>query len=441
MKKLFGLKGLRIAAAAVVLILTGIAFYGGSGAVAGIFHFQFAPALMRCFAAFSAGALATVLAILVLTLLFGRIYCSMFCPFGILQDLILIFSRKKSRVIPNLPRLRYAVAGIVFGLLFCGWSAGLLLLDPYTNFGRIAGAFTSGGFVPLVIIFALVLWKRRIYCTAICPVGTLLGLTAKFSVFRPLIQKGCVKCGKCARLCPAGCIDVKSGTIDSERCLRCMNCIAGCPLGKIRFERKKSEEIPVDESRRAFLVNGGVLLAGLAAGALLARTGLGKLEEFARKFRILPPGAGSAKRFAAKCTGCQLCTKNCPEKIIVPAKGAAGPVSLDLSRGSCRFDCNKCSRVCPTGAIRPLTLATKQKTKIAEAHFNPQNCIVFQDDEECGKCAAVCPTHAITLRKNGTPRGVNLKLCIGCGACQEICPAPEKAMTVHEIEKQILLEN
>ena len=133
--------------------------------------------------------------------------------------------------------------------------------------------------------------------------------------------------------------------------------------------------------------------------------------------------------------------KNCPEKIIVPAKGTAEPVSLDLSRGSCRFDCNKCSRVCPTGAIRPLTLAAKQKTKIAEAHFNPQNCIVFQDDEECGKCAAVCPTHAITLRKNGTPRGVNLKLCIGCGACQEICPAPEKAMTVHEIEKQILLEN
>ena len=242
---------LRIAVAAVVLILTGIAFYGGGRTVAEILHFQFGPALMRCFAAFSAGALAAVLAILVLTLLFGRIYCSVFCPFGILQDLILVFSRRKNCKVPNLPGVRYAVAGIVFGLLFCGWSAGFLLLDPYTNAGRIAGAFTAGGFVPLIIILALVLWKRRIYCTAICPVGTLLGLTAKFSIFRPVIQEGCVKCGKCARLCPAGCIDVKSGAIDNERCLRCMNCIAGCPFSKIRFEMKKTEEIPVNGSRRA----------------------------------------------------------------------------------------------------------------------------------------------------------------------------------------------
>ena len=101
--------------------------------------------------------------------------------------------------------------------------------------------------------------------------------------------------------------------------------------------------------------------------------------------------------------------------------------------------CHLCVNACPTGAIRPLTLKEKQLTKIAEAKFNPRNCIVFQEEEECGRCASVCPVRAITLRGNGTPRPVNTNLCIGCGACQMVCPAPEKAMTVHEIEKQLTL--
>ena len=201
----------------------------------------------------------------------------------------------------------------------------------------------------------------------------------------------------------------------------------------------ETAETPVDPSRRAFLLRGGILVAGLAAGAVLVRTGLSRLAELPRRFGILPPGAQDAERFAAKCTSCQLCTANCPEKIIVPAPGGTGPVSLDLNRGACRFNCNLCAQLCPTGAILPLTLKEKQHTKIAEAKFNPRNCIVFQEEEECGRCASVCPVRAITLRGNGTPRPVNTNLCIGCGACQAVCPAPEKAMTVHEIEKQITL--
>lgn len=437
--RIFGWKTGRIAAAAVFLLLYGLAFSGMCAAAAPLLHAQFGPALMRCLAAFSLGALGTVLGIVLFTVLFGRFYCSVFCPFGILQDVIIFLSRRKAVSVPNLPGLRYAVAGVMLGLLFCGWSAGFLLLDPYTNAGRITGAFAAGGFVPLLVIAALAVWKKRIFCTAVCPVGTLLGLSARFGVFRLAIKGRCVKCGKCARSCPAGCIDPASGRLDNERCIRCMNCIAACPLDSIGFVLPEHKEIPVNESRRAFLINGGLLLAGAAAGAALAKAGLGKLEEFARNWKILPPGAGNAERFVSRCTGCQLCTRNCPAKIIVHAKGG-GPVSLDLSRGYCHFDCNKCSQVCPTGAIRPLTLAAKQKTKIAEAHFNPQKCIVFQNDEKCGRCAAVCPVHAVLLRKNGTPRPVKTDLCIGCGACMEICPAPEKAMTVHAIEKQIHTE-
>lgn len=241
-------------------------------------------------------------------------------------------------------------------------------------------------------------------------------------------------------MCPSGCIDPAAGTIDNERCVRCLNCLSACRLHAVKFGRPEKKAQSLDEGRRAFLVNGGILIAGLAAGLALTRAGMGKLADYARRFSILPPGAGNAERFASRCTACQLCTANCPAKIIVPAPGGDGPVSLDLNRGACSYDCNRCSQVCPTGALRPLTLQAKQKTKIAEAKLNPRLCIVFQEGEKCGKCASVCPTGAVTLRRTGAPRPVNLALCIGCGACQKICPAPGKAITVQGIEQQTLLK-
>ena len=417
----------RVIGAAIFMLLSGFAFSSFGGFVAPLLHVQFGPVLMKCFAAFSFGSLAIVLGLVLITFLFGRFYCSVMCPFGILQDIIGFVSRRKAKALPNFRKTRHAIAGIVFGLLSCGWTAGFLLLDPYSNFGRMFGAFTLGGVLPLVVITALAVWKKRIYCTTVCPVGTLLGLIAKHGIFKLAITGKCVKCGKCVKSCPAGCIDIEHGTIDNERCVRCMNCVSACPLGGVNFIGPERKTVPMDASRRKFLVAGGMLLAGAAAGIVLAKTGLGKLSEIARRFKILPPGAGDAERFAAKCTACQLCTANCPAKIIVPAPGGDGPVSLDLSHGACQYDCNKCSQVCPTGAIRPLSLEIKQKTKIAEARFNPQKCIVFQEGESCGRCANACPVHAITLRKNGASRPVNTSLCIGCGACQEVCPAtPEK---------------
>jgi ferredoxin len=221
-----------------------------------------------------------------------------------------------------------------------------------------------------------------------------------------------------------------------------MNCISVCRVHGIvfGFSEKPLPSAGPDVSRREFLIKSGILAGGFAAGILLAKTGLTRLADYAKRFRILPPGAGDAVRFMQKCTACQLCTKNCPAAVIVPAPGGDGPVSLDLEKGACAYNCNRCSQVCPTGAIRPLTLEEKRHTKIAEARFNPQNCIVFQENEPCGKCAEVCPVKAVVLRKNGTPRPVKTNLCIGCGACQQICPAPEKAMTIHAIEKQITLE-
>ncbi|MBQ7207214.1 MAG: 4Fe-4S dicluster domain-containing protein [Lentisphaeria bacterium] len=424
-------KRLRIGAGILFFLVTALTFSGTAAGCALLFKAQAGPALMRAIGNPSLGAAAVCLALVLVTLLFGRIYCAVFCPLGLLQDIVAFLSRRKAKKVRDFHILRSAVAGIVLGLLFGGVNAGFLALDPYSNFGRIAGAFTVAGAAVFVVIAALAVWKKRIFCTALCPVGTVLGLFAKAGFSRLIIGEKCLKCGKCEKLCPAGCIDVSRGVIDNGRCVRCFDCLAACPVNSISLEIGKNDL--ADGSRRRFLISGGILLAGLAAGAAAARTGL---FEAARKLKILPPGAGDPGRFTKKCTACLLCAVNCPSKIIVPAKYGAGPVELDLSRGSCNWDCARCSRICPTGALPFLSLAEKRKIKIAEANFDPRKCIAFQEGTPCGRCAKACPTGAVVLRKNGTPRPVKTDLCVGCGACQEACPAAPKAITVHAVEKQ-----
>jgi len=438
-KKLLKWNLLRVFCAALFMAVAVGGFFAVSGRLVGIFHWQAAPALLSLAAGGALGAAVAAGAIVVVTLLFGRFYCSFFCPFGIFQDFVGWVARAKRRQVPNLGWLRYAIFGLTAGMLAGGWTTGLLLFDPYSNSGRMAIAFLSGGFVVALVIIALVVWKKRVYCTAICPVGTFLGLLAKFGVSRLRFTEKCVKCGQCVKVCKTGCLDPKAGTVDNERCVRCLNCLTVCRFGGIRLGAAKAA-VPTDVSRRAFLINGGIVIAGAAAGAALAKTGMGKLLDILHlRDLVPPPGAGSLERFASKCTACCLCVENCPGRVIAPAPGGIGPVRMEFSRGFCRYNCNRCSNVCPTGALMPLTKEVKQRTKIAEARFDARNCIVFQEGTPCGKCADACPTGAIRLRKNGTPRPVDAAKCIGCGACQFVCPAVDKAMRVEPIEEQQLL--
>ena len=406
-----------------------------------LMHCQFAPAAMRFAAGLSIGAAVTVVLIALSALLFGRFYCACFCPLGILQDLIGWISRRKCTPLPDLAKTRYAVAAFAWGMLAAGSALPLLLLDPYSNFGRIfASGLTVGGVIPLVVIAALSIWKKRLFCVAVCPVGTVLGIFSRFSLFRLKLNDSCVKCGSCVKNCPAGCIDLATGKLDNERCVRCLNCVSVCKLHGVGFALPGREEIRFDGDRRAALARIGAVVAGAAAGVVLAKAhtaarAIVALDTLKRRLSILPPGALDINRFADKCTACQLCVANCPKKIIVPAPHGDGPVALDLSRGACDYDCHRCSQLCPTGALLPLSLDRKRRLKIAEARFDPKKCLVFQEEIPCGKCASACPAGAITLRKSGAPR-LKTALCIGCGACQQACPVPGKAMSVHAIEKQ-----
>ena len=439
----------RIAAAALFAVVFATAFLG-CFTFARAMRIEFAPTLLRCVASFTFGALATLLALLLATWLFGRFYCAALCPLGIWQDAVGRLSRRQGRPEPDRPRIRYFILGFSFSALV-GWALPFMVLDPYSNAGRIvAGGFTLGGVAPFVLITALAVWKKRLYCTTFCPVGTLLGLTAARGLFRLGFTDKCVKCGACVKSCPAGCIDPAAGTLDNERCVRCLNCLSVCRLGGVEFTARRrrvetpaaepeEKPAPPDPARREFIANVFSFIEGALLGVVFTRfaaipTLVGKMTREPGTGLILPPGAGDEARFTMKCTACQLCTANCPAGIIVPAPGGYGPVRLDLSRGACRYDCDKCSAVCPTGALLPLGLEKKRRTKIARAKFDATRCIVCQELKKCGKCAAACKAGAIALRgKLGVPK-LDIEKCIGCGACQAACPAkPDKAMTVRSV--------
>ncbi len=445
----------RLFFSALVLICSFLAFTNGFYFLAHSFKVQLGANIASLFAAFSVTALAAVLAVLIFTFLFGRFYCSLICPLGILQDFINFLSFKKSKNYKNFYKTRYVIAAVVFAALVCGWAAGFKILDPYTNFGLIASsiftpftdyllaedetyAYTALtlliSLIPFIILIFLVLFKRRFFCTAICPVGTLLGISSKYGIFRLKINDSCIKCGACFKKCPTGSINIKDKKIDNELCVRCLKCVSVCPKGAISYgvcekEKEEKKETSFSPNRRNFVIGAALVIAGIAAGAgsAIAR-GKKFLQDGIRA--ILPPGAKDYNRFASKCTSCQLCVTVCPSKVIHPRDFSHANIYMDYSKNYCKYDCNKCSSVCPTGALKPLSLQEKQHTRLGLAKIDRDICIA------CGICTFNCPTKALSLNVSGEERSLvyNATVCIGCGSCEVNCP--HKAVKIVPIVKQ-----
>lgn len=407
--------------AAVLIAGWGAAFSGLAPAIAAIFsRLALLPALL------SIGAVA--IGITLLSAVCGRFYCACICPLGIIQDLLrqLIF-RKNTPGAGN-RKLRMAVSGWALGMWIAGSAAGVLWLDPYSNFGRIAGAATLFAVISGIILAAALFFRPRWFCNYLCPAGTLLEAVAHYPVLRLEFNEKCLKCRLCAKNCPAGCIDTGKWQIDQSRCLRCLKCMSLCPAAECGISFRKIRRNDVNLNRREFLVNSGIFLAAAAAGSAVTGSGIIKLFPSDGEVPILPPGAGSLQDFAAKCSGCQLCVKNCPARIIVP--DGSGRVSLDLKRGSCDFNCNRCSQICPAGAIRKSTLPEKQKLRIAAVSVNPSRCV------GCGECENICPVRAVSF-----PQDIpvfDASRCIGCGKCVNLCPT--NAIGISGIPRQIRLK-
>lgn len=337
----------------------------------------------------------------------------------------------------------------------------------------VKGVATWGISVLTFVVIVVLAWRNgRTYCNTICPVGTVLGFISRFSFLKPVIHTDtCNGCGLCARNCKASCIDPKAHQIDYSRCVTCMDCLESCRQGAItyipayRAGKKKGVSVAdKDEtnlSRRRAL--SATVLVALATAlkaqqkkteeVILKKDGglepIKERKEPARLTPIVPPGAAGVRHLARHCTGCQLCVSVCSSHVLRPSAGLMTLMQPEVSfdRGYCRPECVKCSEVCPTGAIRLITKEDKTAIQVGHAVWIKDNCIVQVDGVKCDNCARHCPTRAIqmvavdpNLDDSLKIPVVNAEICIGCGACENLCPArPYTAMYVegHEMHRMI----
>lgn len=493
MKRPNYLKGLRVFLAILIFLSVLLVFLEFRDilpdSIARLLHLQIIPALL-------AGAIGILVFQFVLALLFGRVYCSVICPAGVLQDIInrlfCIGKKKKKgsrRFSYHKPQnlLRYGLTGLSFILLLFGFTELILLLDPYSNFGRIAanlfrpvvvwgnngvadllakadnytlfhvslGTVTTAGLIAgtiaLITFIVMVILRGRLFCNTLCPVGGLLSLISRYSFFRISIdKKSCISCGVCEKSCKAEAINIKEMSVDMSRCVDCFNCVSSCSKNSINYRFKpfykketsdassgKKTEL-IQPSRRSFLASGATVAVSLPVVSTVAQVYTGKQEKV---MPITPPGSISLERFKDKCTGCHICVVQCPSQVLAPAGLQFGlgymlKPHVAYIDSYCNYECTVCMDVCPNHALKPLTVEEKVTTQVGIAEFFLERCIVETENTDCGACSEHCPTQAVhmELYKEGstlTVPTVEPDLCIGCGGCESICPVrPNRAIIV-----------
>lgn len=357
----------------------------------------------------------------------------------------------------------------------------------FVNIGviSITGIIISA--VTLTVIAATTLRHGRWFCNTLCPAGAALGIVSRYSIFHMDIDTDkCIQCHKCVQICKAECILMPDHVVDLSRCVVCFDCTDVCPNGAITYTtRRKKLATPmmmristlwrrqgeisasgIDSAsgagtaarpqssprlmdRRKFIATGIVA----AAAPLMAMAERDTERSAAKPLTagsvplvpsryVTPPGAKSRADFLSSCTGCGLCISNCTSHVLRPATQQYGfrhvmVPFMDFTQSWCYYNCVKCTTLCPTNAIHSLTHSEKHRFLNGLARIEASNCISAADGIPCGACARRCPVNAITMQpvNDRTPNlmpVVNPDTCIGCGACEYICPAsPYKAIVIN----------
>lgn len=453
-KKIPYLKQVRMILACFIFVLFVLLFLDWGGifdkALGWLPKTQFLPTIIG-------GSVVVSILIIILTILFGRIYCSFLCPWGLLQDGIYRISTagpKKRRFRMHYTKavniVRCLVLVVFLGTIALGFGSIAYLIEPYSNFGTLMGTIKGRvglevsivAAVTFVVLVVFVLKGGRAWCNTVCPVGTLLSIFSQRSLFRPVINMDkCVSCGLCGKACRASCIDTLNHKVDMSRCVLCFDCLDNCKEGAIEYKWTGSQtgkspgDAGIRDSRRAFLSAAALLFGTAALKAEPLQGGIAMLQKKTSPERFVPlcpAGSTSLSSFNSHCIGCQLCVSVCPNDVLRPAVSFDNfmhPV-MNYQKGFCRPECTACGDVCPSGAIRKVTVEQKSSISIGHAVYNSFNCVVNTDGVSCGNCARHCPTGAITMVPNmfgqedsALVPSINAEKCIGCGHCEYVCPS------------------
>jgi len=400
-----------------------------------------------------------------LTVLSGRVFCGWVCPLGTIHNVIGLWNRRKTPLSHrSFLWIKYAIAiflvvtslfslqltGLVDPISFLLRSLSVSIFPLLAYVGEACLNMLSGngslgprsvflqgslmGFLFLGIL-GLNLVERRFWCRYLCPLGAFLGLLSRYALVRRTISEGCNECGQCVSACPSRIPAVNGG--DPAECFLCGDCDDACPCHVITYGRRRHHPtIPLDLGRRR--------VAGVVAFAILA-VPLGKMTAtrrvtYASPRLIRPPGACGEGEFLARCVKCGACMKVCPTSGLQPAcfesgmEGLWSPV-LVPRLGYCEYRCTLCGQVCPTGAIRRLSLAEKERVKIGLALIAKDRCLPYAFSIPCIVCQEVCPTptKAVKLEtvmitdEGGEKRAIQRprvepQWCVGCGICEARCP-------------------
>jgi polyferredoxin len=460
--------------------------------------------------------LAWSLAIVAITLLFGRVFCGWICPFGTLHHFFgWIFPSRylkgTRRVESNKTKgwqagkyylmwasLGAAAVGSVIGGLFdpiCvavrAIGLGVLPALQYLGIRSAAAAsetnvraiqtaadgaqdflaakvwtanqyyFHQTWFI-LFLLVAILFMNRvipRFWCRALCPLGAFLGVLSRWSLFG--MEKDHSKCTDC-NLCLVHCqgADSPQGGVKhrQDECHMCLNCESACPEDVIKFRflpNRKSEVAKPDLKRRT-------VLASTAAGAMaIPALRIANWPDRAYSEKVIrPPGSVEEREFLERCIRCAECMKVCPNNALHPAFFEAGleglwtPILIPRI-GYCEFSCVLCGQVCPTGAIQKIDEKQKmgidqKPVSIGTAMYDQGRCLPWAMATPCIVCEEFCPTSpkAIWAEEVDVPKRessydksgehakmtsvrvqrphVDPSLCIGCGACEKVCPIVDK---------------
>ena len=442
----------------------------------------------------------------VVTVLFGRVFCGWACPLGTLNNLVgSIRKRRPVGMYEKWYRVKYyLLIGILASAIFTLQPVGIM--DPLSLLIRSFSVSVSPLFnytvrsvfdtiytvnplgiaavsepvysllkktvltfeqpfynqsvfigVLFFTVLGLNLIEKRFWCKYLCPLGAFLGVISRYSLLKRSVSEGCTSCGACATVCQGNAQpDTKEHWRDTE-CLMCWNCDDICPENAVRFGfGPKHAAASMDLGRRRVIAS---VLSGVAVVPLLRITPLAKTNS-QEPGLLRPPGSLDEKEFLKRCVKCGECMKVCitnglqPTLLEAGVEGIWSPVLIPRI-GYCEYRCTLCGQVCPTGAIKKLTLEEKAKVKLGLAMIDKGRCLPWAHATPCIMCEEVCPTpkkavwfekaqvrdrkgRVLTLQQ---PH-VDLELCIGCGICETKCPVLGRpAITVSSVGESRSKEN